>query len=71
MEIKPVDIITYIVFVVGFVFLRMYLIYGVTEGDWKGAIPKAVKISPFFVLGSIFFLLILAIPNILRACIIG
>lgn len=72
MGITPIDIITYIAFVLGFVFLIIYLIIcGARGWDWKGAISEAVKIFGFFVIGSIFFLLLLSIPNILRGCIIG
>ncbi len=72
MGITPIDIITYIAFVLGFVFLVIYLIICGTRGwDWKRAIPEAVKVFGFFVIGSIFFLLLLSIPNILRGCIIG
>jgi len=72
MGITPIDVITYIAFVLGFVFLIIYLIICGTRGwDWKGAILEAVKIFGFFVIGSIFFILLLSMPNILRGCIIG
>ena len=71
MGITPLDVITYVAFVLGFVFLIIYLICGISKGDWKGAIPKAVKVFGYFVIGSIFFSLLLSIPNILRGCIIG
>ena len=71
MGTTPIDIITYTAFVLGFVFLVIYISYGVTEGNWIKAIPEAAKILGFFVIGSVFFLLLLSIPNVLRGCIIG
>ena len=74
MVIKPVDIFTYMGMVLGFVFLTIYLLIYLNSraegGDWKGAIPEALKVFGLFVLGSFVLGLLLSIPYILRGCII-
>lgn len=70
MGVTTFDVISYIALVLGFVFLILYIIIWVKWRDWKRAIPEAIKMFGYFIVGSIFFLLLLSIPNILRGCII-
>lgn len=71
MGIEFADVIIYTAFVLGFILLTIYLLNVYKEKNWIRVIPETLKIFGFFIVGSLFFLLVLSIPNILRGCIIN
>ena len=68
MGIKPVDIVVYIAFILGFVFVSIFIISVLTEG-WKEAFPSALKGLGGWIGLAIMFALIGLTISFLRGCI--